>query len=257
MTTVISKADLATRRQKFLRERFKIRMLGLWRFCLALVFAGGIGWGSQQPLWQLKAPDEIHIVGNKHLDKRQIYQALKLPLPSGILAIKPDQLQKRLIAELPLHAVQVRRQLFPPALSIQVDERQPVAFAPKPNGVVGFVDEAGYWFSDKQYLSFQRPSLNVWGFQAEKAEIWRQIYPEIARSAIHIQAVDLRNPGNIVLRTELGEVCFGAFGPQFPSQLHLLDRIRGIKSYFKPNNIAFIDLRSARVPMVRIRPKLP
>jgi len=248
---------MVTRRQKFRREQRKIRLLGLWRFCLAMLFAGLIGWGSQQPLWQLKATDQIQIVGNQHLDKRQIYQALQLPLPSEILAIAPDRLQKVLLSVLPLRSAAVHRQLFPPALLIEIDERQPVAFAPMPNGITGFVDGAGSWFSDKQYQNLHRPRLDVWGFQAEKAEIWRQIYPEIARSAIHTQIVDLRDPGNIILRTELGEVHFGAFTTQFSTQLHLLDRMRTMKSYFKPNNIAFIDLRSVRAPMVRIRPKLP
>jgi len=257
VTTVISKSDLANRRQQFRRERRNIRLLGLWRFFLAIALAGGMGWASQQPLWQLKVPKQIQIIGNQHLESQQIYQALQLPLPIGILAVDPDHLRKALLRDLPLRSVQVRRQLLPPAVLVQVEERQPVAFAPKPKGIGGFVDEAGKWFSNKQYQNFQRPSLEVWGFQAEKAEIWRQIYPEIARSAIHTQIVDLRDPGNIILRTELGEVHFGAFTTQFSSQLHLLDRMRTMKSYFKPNNIAFIDLRSVRAPMVRIRPKLP
>jgi cell division protein FtsQ len=257
VTTVISKSDLANRRQQFRRERRNIRLLGLWRFCLAVALAGGIGWASQQPLWQLKVPTQIQIVGNQHLERQQIYQALKLPLPIGILAIDPEQLQKVLLSDLPLRSAQVRRQLLPPAVLVQVEERQPVAFAPQPKGIVGFVDEAGNWFSNKQYPNFQRPALAVWGFQAEKAEIWRQIYPEITRSGIHTQIVDLRDSGNIILRTELGEAYFGAFSSQFSAQLHLLERMRTMKSYFKPNNIAFIDLRSTHIPMVRIRPKLP
>jgi cell division protein FtsQ len=257
VTTVISKSDLANRRQQFRRERRNIRLLGLWRFCLAVVLAGGIGWASQQPLWQLKVPEQIQIVGNQHLKRQQIYQALKLSLPIGILAIDPAQLQKVLLSNLPLRSAQVRRQLLPPAVLVQVEEKKPIAFAPQPKGIAGFVDETGNWFSNKEYQNFQRPSLAVWGFQAEKAELWRQIYPEIARSEIHTQIVDLRDPGNIILRTELGEVYFGAFSTQFSAQLHLLDRMRTMKSYFKPNHIAFIDLRSTHVPMVRIRSKLP
>lgn len=256
MTTFVSKSDLVARRKRFRRRQWLWRLLGLWRLSLTIALAGTLAWLGQLPLWQLKTPEEVQITGNHVLSRQQVLGNLGLSLPKPILLVDPQSIEQRLQTSLPLREARVSRQLFPPALLVQVKERQPVAIAPI-GGQPGLIDSTGFWVDSKQYHNLPSPRLAVWGYEMQKSELWRQIHPQIAASPVAINVVDLRRLSNLVLRTELGEVQFGPFGPRFSAQLRQLDRMRAIESRYKPEDIAFIDLRSSQVPVVRLRSITP
>jgi cell division protein FtsQ len=256
VTTAVSRSTLIARRQRFRRRLWLWRLLGLWRISLAVAFAGGLIWLGQRPLWQLSDPGEVRVAGNRDLTREQILAALELSLPEPLLQADPHRFERRLRAALPLRTARVSRQLYPPALSVRVEERQPVALAPQADRS-GYLDETGVWIDSRHYRRLKPPALSVWGFARHKTELWRQIYPRIAASPVAIQVVDLRTLGDLVLRTELGEVRLGAYGPHFGAQLRQLDRMRSVATRYKPTDIAFIDLRSMQMPVVRLRSITP
>ncbi|MBW4696537.1 MAG: FtsQ-type POTRA domain-containing protein [Aphanocapsa lilacina HA4352-LM1] len=256
MTTVLSKAVLVARRQEFRRRRWLWRLLGLWRVLLAAGLAAGLVWLAREPFWQIRSAEAVRIAGHERLQLDQIQRVLKLDYPQPILSVRPEQLQQRLLGALPLQTVRIERQLLPPSLSIEVQEREPVAFAPLPNRP-GLIDRSGVWIDSRQYRDFRPPQLTVWGYSAEKAPLWKELYPQVARSPLAIRVIDLRNLADVILRTELGEVHLGAFGPQFSTQLRRLDQMREALKRYPPGEVTFIDLRSSQLPVLRLRNPIP
>ena len=254
MTTAVTKSSLLARRQQFRRRQWLWRLLGLWRLTLAGLLAGGFLWLARAPFWHLSS---IVVEGNRALSEERILAALDLHLPETVLHVDPQQLQERLQRALPLRSARVRRQLLPPALFIHVEERQTVAAAPLPGGRLGLIDAEGFWSDAGQYVTVPKPALTVWGFDTQKIPLWRRLYPQIAASPVIINVVDLRRVSDLVLRTELGEVRLGAFGPQFSEQLRQLDQMRGMTARYKAADIAFIDLRSSGKPTIRLRTITP
>lgn len=256
MTTVLSKSVLVARRQQFRRRRWLWRLLGLWRVLLAAGIAAGLVWLARTPLWQVRSAEAIKITGAQRLEAEQIQQVLALRYPLPVLAIRPEQLEARLLTELPVVSARVQRQLWPPSLSFDLEEREPVAGAPLP-GKPGAIDATGVWIDLKRFGRFRHPQLTVWGYTADKAGSWKTLYPQVARSPLTIRVIDLRDPSDIVLRTELGEVHLGAFSAQFSTQLQQLDRMRDLIRRYPLAQVAFIDLRSSQLPVLRLRAPVP
>lgn len=256
VTTALTKSVLVARRQEFRRKRWLWRLLGLWRVVLAAGLAGGLVWLAEKPFWQLPGPLAVSVRGNLHLSTEQVNRALDLRYPQSILAITPDQLEARLLTALPLESVQVTRQVWPPSLAIEVRECEPVAAAPLP-GRLGVVDRAGRWIALQQYRGLPLPKLTVWGYTKSRSELWKALYEQVSRSPIRIQVIDLRDSSNLILRTELGQVHFGSFSPQFESQLRRLDQLREVVRRYQKSEIAFIDLRSLELPTLRLKAALP
>lgn len=252
MQTTVTKSSLVTRRREFRRQRWLLRLTGLWRLSLAAGLAGGLIWLKQEPFWQLHSGSAIDVRGNVALSRAQIRDALSITYPSAVTEVEPQTLREHLLTSLPVQSASIQRQLWPPALLVEVQELEPVAFAPRP-GEWGIVDHSGVWVSLRKYPALNRPKLSVWGYTDDKANLWREIYPQIAQSPLRVQVIDLRDPGNLVLRTEFGEVHMGAFSTRFANQLRRLDQMREITKRYKPADIAFIDLRSSQVPTLRLR----
>ena len=58
---------------------------------------------------------------------------------------------------------------------------------------------------------------------------------------------------NLKLKTDLGNVHIGPYGPQFSYQLEILDRMRHLPSHAEAGQIAFIDLKTPTVPRLQMK----
>lgn len=262
--------DLATRRQR-LRQQRRYRLLqGIWRAIAISGLTAGTVWVATSPVWLIQSGEQLDISGNQLLSDDEIQALLPIDYPQPLLKVQPQTLSAQLKKHGPIADAIVSRRLFPPGLHVRVQERYPVAVAlPDPTEPIsaipaktvpfqemGLLDQGGFWmpydsFSQSNH-GFELPGLQVYGMRPTYQEQWAQLYPMLSRSPVKISEVDWRNPNNLILQTELGEVHLGPFGPRFSEQLVALDQMRSLNGKVGKEKIAYIDLREPQSPAVEI-----
>lgn len=135
--------------------------------------------------------------------------------------------------------------------------KQLEAFQPMPNAERVLLDDSGEWVSLEQYDNpegmFELPKLQVLGMRPEYKKQWPGLYEVIRQTPVQVQAIDWRDPSNLKLKTDLGNVHLGPYGSQFSYQLEILDRMRHLPSHADAAQIAFIDLKTPTVPRLQMK----
>ncbi len=282
----VSRTQLAQRRRQ-LQQRRRVRFLQMgWRGVALLGLAGGIAWGASLPIWVLRSPAQIQVEGNYYIPTDKVRSLVPLNFPQSLFRLEPKMLAQAVASQAPLADVKVHRQLVPPALVVQIQERYPVAIALLPNlsgnsesgnsgsgnstsaatgkaassvagaPTMGLLDANGTWIPLESYTALDRslklPSLKVIGNPDQYRSYWASAYQEINRSPVKISEVDWQDVNNLILKTELGLVRVGPYGPQFSYQLSLLDRMRKLPNRMSLNQIAYINLINPNAPTVQL-----
>lgn len=270
MATMVSLStnDLSKRRQRLRKQRRKRIFLRVWHIMAATTLSGYLLWAIAQPNWLISQPEQIEIEGNQLLSEPAILSLLSLNYPQSIWLIKPQDLVDKLEASGVIADAQVSRQLFPPALTITVRERQPVAMTvPSETAVsndqssMGLLDNQGNWLPLESYTNLEKnsalPELQVIGNVEQFRPYWQVLYQIISRSPVKISQVDWQDPSNIILNTELGKVHLGPYGPQLTEQLNILDKMRKLPEQLDKTKTAYIDLRNPASPLIQLPPSPP
>jgi len=244
---------IARRRQRLQRRRRRKTLQALWRSLLLGGLTGALAWSATLPQWHLRQPSQIHIRGNQRLSDAAIRRLAAAHTGSSfLLGMEVRTLSERLEAQLPIAEATVSRQLLPPRLIVTVAERDPVAVAvpaQQPQAAVP-IDARGRAFpASSDRGGGEHPELKVLGFRDRYRSQWPQLYRTLARSRVEVSALDWRQPGNLILKTALGEVHLGPYRPQrFRAQLAALARLQAL-----PERIDYIDLQVPEAPTVRVR----
>lgn len=276
MTSIVSvsPADLSQRRQTLRRQRRRHTVHEIWRTLALSSLAGSLLWGSTQPVWVIRKPEQISIEGNQLLSDRAIRSLLSLSYPQSLLRIEPQAVAENLESKQSLIAkATVTRQLFPPSLTVQIQERQPVAIACRNVGcnvsivakegktssqqsTVGLLDEKGAWMPIKSNSSidksFPLPTLKIIGSRDQYLPYWSQVYQVVRRSPVKVSEIDWQDPENLILKTELGIVHLGSYSSQLAEQLKVLDRLRQLSAKLNGRQIAYIDLKKPEAPAIQL-----
>lgn len=277
MTSIVSvsPADLNHRRQTLRRLRRRQIVHQIWRTIALGSLTSGLVWGVSQPVWTIQEPEQIAIEGNQLLSDRAIRSLLPLSYPQSLLRIEPQALAEQLESQQSVIAkATVSRQLFPPGLTVQIQERQPVAIAlsqthspnqpfdtqqiktPSQIGTVGLLDRKGTWIPWKNYTDIEKslplPALKIIGSRQQYLPYWSQLYQVVDRSPVKVSEIDCRNPDNLILKTELGIVHVGPYTAQLSEQLKVLDRMRQLSAKLNGRQIAYIDLKKPAAPAIQL-----
>ena len=274
----VSPIELAQRRQNLRHKRRAKLLQACWRVLAVSGLAGGMVWVATSPVWVIRQPEQIKISGNRSISAQKVRSLLPISYPESLLRLEPRTIADGLKARLPiLEEVTVNRQLFPlfsPSLTVQLKERHPVAIAlsssasppsttepqsaksQSPSAKVGLVDESGIWIPLESYTSINRslklPELKVIGNPEQYRPFWSNLYQSVSRSPVRVSEIDWRDSTNLVLRTELGLVHFGAYSSQFSHQLGVLDKLRKLPNHVSLNKISYIDLKNPDTPMIQM-----
>ncbi len=263
-------------RRKQLQQRRRNQVLrGLWRVGAASTLLLGLILIVRQPHWQLQSAEQIRVEGNQWLRDEVIREQLGLTLPTYLWHIHPQQLERQLLyssapplslpanvspdqtRHSPLKAAYVTRQLLPPQLIVQVEERQPIARSTV-EGVPGLVDEEGIWLPLDLYPNLEAKDLplQILGWEHHSPQDWTELLQHLAQSSIQIQTVDWQFDQGLALETELGRVHLGQLSNQLTDQLQALDQMRELRRYssVSPQDIDYIDLSSPKVPTIQLTP---
>lgn len=271
MTTLTSTTsdDLKNRRLRLKRRRQLLILQKFWRSLFLCSMAGGMVWLVTRPDWVLKTPEQVKIQGVEHLSEATIRELIPLDYPQPLLEVKPKRLSQALEAQAPIATVVVTRTLLPPSLTLDIQERRPVAIAlpgnaliatsdTRPDGV-GFVDSQGIWMPHNSYNDLETtthlPTLTVIGLSDRTRPHWPDLYTLLSQATIEIFEIDLQTPTNLILRTELGEVHLGGYSKsRLTQQLDVLAQMRTLPTHIQPSDIDYIDLQSPDAPALQLNP---
>ena len=287
MTSIapVSQTELTQRRQKLRRQRQVKFFQASWRSLAATGLAGGAVWAATLPAWVIRKPEQITIKGNQFISAQTIRALLPIAYPQSLLKIQPQAITDTLKSKAPISEATVDRQLFPPGLTVRVQERNPVAIAqpvsskvsissPQPtskNGQPaqtadlqtnssqsGLLDENGVWTSLETYTSlnqsFKLPTLKVTGRLSQYRQNWITLHQTLSRSPVKVSEVNWEDPNNLILKTEIGFVHFGVYSSNFESQLKALDQMRRLPNHVNLSQLSYIDLRNPNSPVIQMNP---
>lgn len=279
----VSSAQIAARRRKLRKQRRWQVMRTSWQVLMVGGLTVGLVWVISLPDWMLRSAAQVKIEGNQSLAADTIRTLLPLQYPQFLLTLKPQAIVHQLESQAPIAEATVSRRLFPPGLTIRIQERNPVAMvygtatdsAINPaagsatNAVTdsatnplnselkptAFLDERGTVIPYEKYMALRGsrplPTLKVIGIQQDQQRLdWASLYQQVSQSPVKILEIDWQESGNLVLRTEMGTVHLGAYGAQFAKQLQTLDRMRYLTQKIEVSDIAFIDLRNPDMPRI-------
>lgn len=271
----ISRSELAARRKKLRRQRRWRILQTSWQVFAISGLAFGAVWVATLPDWVLRDPAQVEIEGNKVLTTDTIRSLLAIKYPQFLLALEPDAIAKRLEdSQAPIAEAHVTRRLFPPSITVHIQERYAVAvvymipaivaanprqkIAPPVEPIpVSLLDDRGYILSYEKYVSLNKsrdlPTLKVFGMQEQYRSQWASLYKLISQSPVKISEVNWREPGNLILQSELGIVHLGSYSPsRLSEQLQALDQMRKLPEQVDASQIEYIDLNQPKNPQVKM-----
>lgn len=262
----LSRDQLTTRRQSLRRQRrISISQL-LWRFWALSGLTAAMFWGATRPIWLIHSPRQINVTGNHLLSDEAVQSLMPLSYPQSLMKVEPEIVAQQLSDRGPIANAAVTRQLLPPRLNVQVQERVPVAVV-LPVGTAdsatdtqylqaGFIDAQGAWMPLASFglgnASPQLPTLQLRGLQPQYRRYWPQIYETIRNSPVEITEIDWRDPNNLVLQTALGTVYLGPYSQELEQQLATLDKMRNLPDQLPATEVNAIDLSNPDVPSVAV-----
>lgn len=262
----VSRTQL-TQRRRMLRSHRRLKLLqSLWRTLAVSGLAGGLVWATTQPIWVLRESNQVIVEGDRLLSKQVIKSLLPLSYPQSLLRIEPEAIARSLELQDTIASATVTREIFPPGLRVQVKERVPVAIAqsllargsstPNPKTSVGLLDENGVWIPIQTYAAqssnLKLPNLKVIGLPEQYRPYWNQLYQAVSRSPIKVIEIDCQDPANLILKTELGIVHIGSYSARLTEQLKVLDQMRQLPAKLNFSQIAYIDLKNPKTPLVQM-----
>ncbi|MHC5935569.1 cell division protein FtsQ/DivIB [Nostoc sp.] len=259
----VSRTNLAQRRQKLRRHRRMKIIQAIWRTFAITGLMGGLFWVAVQPVWMLKAPKQILMKsGDKLLSDETAQSLLVLSYPQSLWRIEPAAIANSLKKQPTIAEAIVRRRLFPPGLIIEIQERVPVAVTQTSGNkkvIIGLLDASGAWMPLEKYTSLnptsKLPNLRVIGSPKQYCLYWTQLHQAISQSPVNVMEIDCRNPTNLILKTELGNVHLGAPGPQLSEQIKVLAQMRHLGAKLNSSQIEYIDLKNPEFPLVQMNQK--
>ncbi|KYC40302.1 cell division protein FtsQ [Scytonema hofmannii PCC 7110] len=124
---------------------------------------------------------------------------------------------------------------------------------------VGLLDANGVWMplGKEKALNpnVQLPKLKVIGSPEQYRPYWTQLYQAITQSSVHVLEIDFQDPTNLILKTELGNVHFGAPNFQLLEKIKVLAQMRHLPAQLNPSQIEYIDLKNPDSPIVQMNQK--
>ena len=203
-------------------------------------------------------PDDIHLVGSRHIKISQILQNSSIKVPERLLLVKTKLIENELKEKLALQNINVRRQLFPFGLKIYIDERIPIAYAEKvvsKNKIKGFIDKDGH-FIPQQFANSQQKTyrIKVYGWQKEFGPAISKIIKVYKKNDESLLSIMISQEGYIILEEKiLKKVLLGTNLSKLNKQLNLIFHI---KNQIRDNKISMkiesLDITDPVNPILKV-----
>jgi cell division protein FtsQ len=223
------------------------------------IFAGSI-WAICQIDWTISKPEQVRIEGNQYLSDTTIRSMLAISYPKSIVELGAEQLNAGSIERGLALDARVDRGLFPPHLTVQIQDFPPVArlIRDPTSGSQLYIDERGLELplaSYRQSVSQSLPTLQLRLPTQGACPQWVKLYRAVRTSPVAIGIIDCRDPQNLSLQTEVGKIRLGAIGDlaRLTSQIQQLDRLRDWQKLTRDRDVDGLDLENPDFPKLQLK----
>lgn len=229
--------------------------VALWRSCLIISCALGLGLLATLPYWQIKHQSQISFVGKKLVSQDSIYNALGFTYPQLIWTINGSNLAQKVQSIPAIEVARIDKQIAPPQLIIHLQERVPVAIATS-LGQVGFLDIHGEWIPQDLYANFNDgftlPKLTVLNYQPQYKQSWISIYQLISfYPELKVNEVQWNHSNSLFIQTKIGRVFLGADLSRLEQQFKIISKLQKLPEHIERRKIAYIDLSNPNIDLIQ------
>ena len=274
--------SVSDRRRHLRHQRRWLMLQRLWQILIVGGLAWSVAWLMTRPGWVLQSAESIAVDGAVFLNPDAVRSHLPIDYPQPLFKVATNDLEAHLEELDPIAEATILRHLFPPRLTIYIQEYRPVAILlgnsygeinpelydlnsganpldPFPNidNATGFLDENGTWLPFGSYEEMAEglgdlPTLEVLGMRREYRDQWGKLYDQIRRSPVTVERVDWRQLDNLILKTDLGITHHGVYDEElFARQLQLIDQMREVGTQIDLEAVVYFDVRSPDTPFVQ------
>ncbi len=202
---------------------------------------------------------DIILFGSDLFTKNDILNNCSLNLPTPLIFIKTNYLERELKQKLSLQNVSVNRQIFPFGLKILIKTRTPIAYAEKISEgkkIVGFIDEDGF-FINEQYSDIENMkqlSIRVIGWKENFRETLSKILKSQKNNDVEFVTVKFSPNGFLTLEEKSLKKIFLGINPKIiETQLQMIFDIKNqIRGSSIIENIDNIDLTAPNNPKIKV-----
>ena len=249
----------AERRRKLKLERRNEQLIQLWRILFFSSISSGLGVLLINNGWHPIDTEQIIVKGSTNLQSSSIVNASGNYFPRELLIIRPKELTEKLLNELPITRVSIRRNLMPPHLEVELKERQPIAFATRmgPKGKEnGMVDNDGIWMPLRVASQAKQPEkeISLSGWRSSHREWISIILKNRNNFGSPLKKVMLSPGGDLSIGTEkFGVVELGTNQNLVLDQIKVLANLsRDLPQEFLNKEGAIIDIRDPSKPELQL-----
>ncbi|MEM9216893.1 MAG: FtsQ-type POTRA domain-containing protein [Cyanobacteria bacterium P01_F01_bin.150] len=279
----LNESSLGERRRYLRHQRRWLMLKRTWQFLIVGSLSWGAGWLMTRPGWIIQSPASIQVEGTVFLSPDAVLSRLPMTYPQPLFKVPTSILEDHLESLEPIADATILRRLFPPSLTIHVQEYRPVAIllgnsygninsalydvgtedslspANRTEEATGFLDENGTWLPLGSYEDMEEglgelPTLEVLGMRREYRTQWGKLYKQIRDSPVTVERIDWRQLDNLKLKTEIGMIHHGAYNAAtFMKQIYLVDQLRDVGNQIDLDTVIYFDVRSPDTPFVQYK----
>ena len=202
---------------------------------------------------------EIRISGSSLFSQNDVVNNSSLKLPTRLLLVKTNFLEKELKQNLSLKNVSVNRELFPFGLKVHISTRIPIAYGERiinDEKILGFVDKDGIFINehnvDKKNL--KKLNIQVFGWEKKFKKILSDIFIALENYEFEIVKVTFSPNGFLTVEEKDLKTIFLGFKPDLIN--YQLQIINNLKKEFEKNSFAIkidnIDLTNPNKPKIKV-----
>lgn len=235
-------------------------MIQLWRLAVLGMTATGLGWILLTQGWTLRNDEQISVSGSQRLGRSAVMDAAQLDLPLQLLSLQPREIEQNLLKTLPIQAASVQRQLLPPGLTVQLEDRRPLAAATRQGkqGVErGMVDRRGQWMARTTAEHGEQPetTIQVLGWTPVQRPLLEELLERRDQLGSPLQAIAFSADGALsVQTTALGLVQLGSDPRLLERQLATLSQLtRSLPVQLRRQPGSSIDLSDPSKPELQLQ----
>ncbi len=250
-------------RKKRLKRKHRNRLLLSWQTFLFSSFSYLLIHLFINQGWQIIDIKKVIIIKQNNLKQDAIINITKHYLPERLIRINPKQIESDLIQQLPIKAISIRRKILPAELMIEIQGRDPIAFATKigPKGIEkGMVDFEANWIPIKYLNKINKKeiSLKVEGWSKNQQNKISYVLKNNDNLGSPLKKIILNSAQEMSLQTEkFKSVLLGRNPDLLKKQINYLSHLdRSLPDLLINTNVKTLDLTDPSNPEIKLNDQM-
>jgi cell division protein FtsQ len=202
---------------------------------------------------------DIRISGSKLFSQNDVINNSSLKIPTRLIFVKTNLLEKELKQNLSLKNVSVNRELFPFGLKVQFSTRIPIAYGEriiKDEKILGFIDKDGIFINkhNAEEKNLKKLTIQVFGWKEKFKKILSEIFNALEDYEFDIVKITFSPDGFLTVEEKDLKIILIGYNPNLID--YQLQIINNIKNELNKNSFSIkidnIDLTNPNKPKIKV-----